>query len=209
MKNGQPKSQSFKKLLGGSLCLDFVNTVDWRGRPEPEETLHTYHDLIRWCRYVNILKQKDAETLSYQAKKYPSEARKALASAKNMREILYSILFSIADEKAPEHTDLADFNAYLSRAGVQSKIVWMEERFSWQPDDNKTALDWMIYPIIRSAAELLVSDDVKKVKGCGDRECGWLFLDTSRNQSRRWCDMKDCGNRAKARRFYRRKKGES
>jgi predicted RNA-binding Zn ribbon-like protein len=66
-------------------------------------------------------------------------------------------------------------------------------------------LDWILNPLIRSAADLLVSDELKRVKRCGDPACGWLFLDTSRNKSRRWCDMSDCGNRAKASRFYKKK----
>ena len=89
---------------------------------------------------------------------------------------------------------------------AQSQIVKTQVGFSWKSFGDKNSLDWMINPIIRSAADLLVSDELKRVKKCADPQCGWLFLDVSRNKSRRWCNMKDCGNRAKARRFYKRKK---
>jgi predicted RNA-binding Zn ribbon-like protein len=88
-----------------------------------------------------------------------------------------------------------------------SKIIKSKDGFAWNPTGNKTKLDWVLNPIIRSAADLLVSDELKKVKVCSDRACGWLFLDVSRNQSRPWCDMQDCGNRAKAGRFYQKKAG--
>jgi predicted RNA-binding Zn ribbon-like protein len=64
----------------------------------------------------------------------------------------------------------------------------------------------MLWPIVDAAADLLVRGEPERIKTCGSATCGWLFLDLSRNRSRRWCDMKDCGNRAKARRHYARRK---
>jgi predicted RNA-binding Zn ribbon-like protein len=90
-----------------------------------------------------------------------------------------------------------------------SRIVRAKEGFSWNTTGNKARLDWILNPIIRSAAEVLVSDEMKHIKSCADPACGWLFLDISRNKRRRWCDMQDCGNRAKASRFYKNKQGRS
>jgi predicted RNA-binding Zn ribbon-like protein len=86
-----------------------------------------------------------------------------------------------------------------------SQIVKTKDGYAWDAAGNKTQLDWILNPIIRSAADVLLSDDLRRIKACADPACGWLFIDVSRNQSRRWCDMKDCGNRAKATRFYQKK----
>ena len=77
---------------------------------------------------------------------------------------------------------------------------------NWTYTFEERKLDQMLWPIIRSAAELLTSDKLDRVCECPGENCGWLFIDMSRNRSRRWCDMKDCGNRAKARRHYRKTK---
>ncbi|NIO48430.1 MAG: hypothetical protein GTN73_03175 [Candidatus Aminicenantes bacterium] len=197
---------NLKELLGRRLCLDFINTLSWRGRQKPEELLHTYRDLVDWSRYENILTDQDAEILARQAERHPSEAKKAISSALKLREAVYSIFSSIAEGAALPKKDLSIFNRYLSRVMMHSKIIETQDGFSWETGGDKNKLDWMLNPITRSAAELLVSDEARKVKECRDNACRWLFLDSSRNQSRRWCAMKDCGNRAKARRFYKRKK---
>ena len=88
----------------------------------------------------------------------------------------------------------------------KSKITKIKDGYTWDVIGNKMNLDWILNPITRSAADVLVSNELNKVKACADLACGWLFMDVSRNQSRRWCDMKDCGNRAKASRFYNKKR---
>ena len=86
---------------------------------------------------------------------------------------------------------------------AKSSIVRVGERFAWDWTPEN-ALDRVLWPVVRDAAELLSGEDLDRVGRCADANCGWLFLDTSRNHSRRWCSMKDCGNRAKARRHYQR-----
>jgi predicted RNA-binding Zn ribbon-like protein len=100
-------------------------------------------------------------------------------------------------------------NKRLSKAMSHARIIPSETGFSWDFHDSTDALDGILNPIIRSAVDLLVSEHVKKLKTCADPTCGWVFLDKSRNNSRRWCDMKDCGNRAKAKRFYQLKRTQS
>lgn len=200
------REEKFKNLLGERLCLDFVNTVSWRGKDESKDFFVTYTDLLIWSRYVNIITDKDFNSLQKRAEKYPDEANKALKRAIELREASYA-LFSAGEEgNTPLKSNLLTFNNFLSRAMSHSQIIQTYDGFVWSTDDDKNSLDWMLNPVIRSTAELLVSSEIGKVKTCGDNECGWIFLDSSRNQSRRWCDMKDCGNRAKARRFYRKKK---
>lgn len=193
------------ELLGGKLCLDFVNTVDWRGRKSPQEFLNTYHDFVTWSRHVGLIKDREAKILIQKTDKHPSEAERILSRAIELRETIYRLFSSIAEGISASKKDLTTFNKYLSNTMRQSRIVETEDGLTWDSDGNKDKLDWILNPIIRSTTDLLVSDDLKRVKRCADYTCGWLFLDNSRNKSRRWCDMKDCGNRAKASRFYKRK----
>ncbi|NIM90174.1 MAG: hypothetical protein GTO17_04420 [Candidatus Aminicenantes bacterium] len=192
------------ELLGGRLCLDFVNTVDWRGREIPQEYLYTYQDLIAWSRHVGLIKNREAKMLKQQADLHPLEAEKVLIRAVGLRETIYRLFSSTAEGVTASSKDLAAFNKYLSTTMRQSRIIKTIDGFIWDSDGNKDELDWILNPIVRSAADLLVSGDFKRVKRCADSSCGWVFLDKSRNKSRRWCDMKDCGNRAKASRFYKR-----
>ena len=193
------------ELLGGRLCLDFVNTVDWRGRKRPQEFLNTYLDLITWSLHVGLITDREAQLLKQKIDKNPSEAERILSRAIVLRETIYRLFSSIAEGLTASKKDLTMFNKYLSNTMKQSRVVESEDGLTWDSEGNKDKLDWILNPIIRSAADLLVSDDLKRVKRCADYACGWLFFDNSRNRSRRWCDMKDCGNRAKASRFYKRK----
>lgn len=193
------------ELLGGKLCLDFVNTVDWRGAEIPQEFLNSYSDLIRWSRHVGLITNREGQILIQKANQRPSEAENVLARAIELRETNYRLFYSIAEGTSPSKKDLTGFNKYLSHTMKQSGIIETKDGLTWDSAGNKDKLDWILNPIVRSAADLLVSGDLERVKRCADFSCGWLFLDVSRNKSRRWCDMKDCGNRAKASRFYKRK----
>ena len=193
-------------LIGGRLCLDFANTVDWHASERPGENLKTFDDLLKWGQHVGIMTKRDARTLGYMGANSPSEAEMVLKQAVDLRETIYRIFSAVTAGSLPSDEDLATFNENLSRASLRSRMVKTRDGLSWDWSGGKDTLDWMLNPVIRSAADLLVSDDLKRVKRCADPQCGWLFLDGSRNKSRRWCDMKDCGNRAKASRFYQRKK---
>lgn len=199
-------------LLGGRLCLDFVNTVEWWGKEGPFEYLKTTHDLIAWGRHADILNDKEAKILSQKADEYRSEADRVLNRGIKLRENIYHLFSAIAAGNKPAAKTLIIFNKHLAGTMRSVRILEGQKGFHWDATGDKNKLDWFLNPIIYSAADLLVSDELKKVKSCFNPFCGWLFLDSSRNRSRRWCDMKDCGNRAKANRFYNKKqknKGQS
>ncbi len=192
-------------LVGGLLCLDFVNTVDWRGRENPVEFLNEYGDIVRWSRHAGVLKPNEVKQLNQAALKNPLKAETVLNYAISLRETLYRIFTSLFKEKAPKNKDLTMFNEALSQTMAQMKIIRTNSGFSWKSCSPKDNMNKLLVPIVRSAVDLLVSDQSKRIKRCADSGCNWLFLDTSRNRSRRWCDMTDCGNREKASRFYKRK----
>jgi len=193
-------------LRGGNLCLNFVNTVDWRGGSKSSEYLNTFHDAVIWGRHVGILTDHDVQKLLRKAEECPVKAERVLRQTINLREALYRIFISVIQEIVPEEKDLATFNENFSKTMAHSRIVKTETGFLWDSSGDKERLDWMLNPILHSAADLLISDELKRIKQCNNPKCDWFFLDKSRNRSRNWCDMKVCGNRAKARRFYRRKK---
>ena len=193
------------KRVGGRLCLDFMNTVPGRGGADLGEYFNRYQDLVAWSRHVGTITHREAKTLSLIATQLPPEAKAAHGRAIELREIIYGIFSCIVEGESPTEKDLKAFNDYLSRTMRQSRIIKTKDGLFWDSNGDKKQLDWILNPIVRSAADLLVSDETKKIKSCSDPKCGWLFLDISRNQSRRWCDMKDCGNRAKASRFYKKK----
>jgi len=191
------------------LCLDFINTLDWRGTERPVEFLNTYQDLVVWSRYVGICTSGEARELAKTAKDREAQARQVRQRAIGLRETIYRIFSASSQNKNPSKQDLTGFNQQLSASMQTSQIIRIKDGYSWDTTGDKTRLDWIFNPIVRSAAKLLVSAELQNIKSCADPACGWLFLDTSRNKRRRWCDMQDCGNRAKASRFYKKTQGRS
>ena len=191
------------KLLGGRLCLDFANTADWHKTAHPEERLHTYRDLVHWARHAGAIPHDAVGPLLAEAARRPQEAAAALESAITLREAIYRIFVAVAEGAAAARADLATLNAALATALAHARLEATSGGYAWGWAAS-ASLDRPLWPVARSAAELLTSPELGRVRQCADAGCGWLFLDGSRNRSRRWCDMRDCGNRAKARRHYQR-----
>ena len=191
------------QLLGGALCLDFANTVGDHKSGEPSEHLASYADLVAWSQHAGILTNHAAQEMLGDAAQHPTIANNVFQRALVLREAIYRLLTAIVEGQAHKPADLDLLNGALADGLVHSRIIATKEGFQWDWTDEKS-LDRMVWLIARSAADLLTSEDLDRVRQCGDEECGWLFLDATKNRSRRWCDMNDCGNRAKARRYYER-----
>jgi predicted RNA-binding Zn ribbon-like protein len=197
------------ELVGGRLCLDFVNTLNGsRETGETEEKLLTYADLISWSRQAGVIASREARSLLREAARRPEAASEVVACAVALREAIYGIFYSTAHERTPSKKDMSVLNSALSEAMTHSEIVRTPEGFQWhlRSSGDDKALDRVLWPVARSAAELLTSTDVGRARVCEASDCTWLFMDVSKNRSRRWCDMKYCGNRAKSRRHYERKR---
>ena len=191
-------------LLGGRLCLDFANTADWHASESPVELLHTYTDLIDWSVHAGILTSEDAEQVRELASEHPVEAQEALTLARELREALFRLFAAVARGTGISPADLDLLNDVLAAALTHRGIINQGADFAWRWHGLGGALDGMLWPVALSAAELLAAPDRARVGVCADERCGWLFLDTSKSGRRRWCSMEGCGNRAKARRHYRR-----
>jgi predicted RNA-binding Zn ribbon-like protein len=188
-------------LLGGELCLDFVNTVEPRGADQPQEFVVTYSDLVAWSHHAGVV-TAEAEHLLHAATAHQAEAEAVHRRAIALRETLHRVFLSIVEGQPSMARDLEPFNAALASALSYLRIVPLQVGFAWDWHVQDGDLDRMLWPIVRSAAELLTNGPLDRLKQCAG--CGWLFLDGSRNRTRRWCDMRVCGNRAKARRHYQR-----
>ncbi|HYX51041.1 MAG TPA: ABATE domain-containing protein [Ktedonobacteraceae bacterium] len=196
-------------LTGGLLCLDFANTVDDRTETHPQELLVNFEDLVSWSRQAQVLTEQEAQRLLEKATQHPSEATRVLQRAVEVREAIFRIFKAVAEDETPEEGDLVILSTMVAEAQKHARIVPGTNGFRWDWVDKPDELDCMIWPIVRSAADYLISDDLDTVRVCASDSCNWLFIDTSKNHSRRWCNMKSCGNREKARRFYTRKKSSS
>jgi predicted RNA-binding Zn ribbon-like protein len=186
------------------LCLEFANTANWHASEHPVEELNSYADLVAWARRVGLLSEDEAQIQLEKVAHRPADGAVILEKAIELREVMYRIFSAVADGRPVEAADISLLNQWLKQAQGRLQVVVTDGGFSWQWDDQGTSLEQVLWPIVQSAAELLVSEDLARVKECADdRGCGWLFVDTSRNQSRRWCSMESCGNRAKVRRHRR------
>jgi predicted RNA-binding Zn ribbon-like protein len=192
-------------LTGGHPALDFANTVDDRPADHPEEHLIGYADLVAWGRQAGVLTDEQAGQLLGEAARHPARAAAVLRRAIELREAIYRILLAAANEARPASEDLDILNDALADAMARARIAPSDDGFAWGWADEG-ALDQMLWPVARAAADLLTSDQLARVRLCSAHDCNWLFMDASRNGSRRWCNMQSCGNRAKARRFQQRQR---
>lgn len=187
------------------LCLDFANTMGDHASAQPHETLRSYDDLLCWARRAGLATEREAQALRRAAAERPAEARLALARAVALREAIYRIFIALIHHHAPAAADLDTLNAALSQSVSGPRVTMTGGAFAWEWPLDRASLDWPSRAAALSAAELLTSEERDRAGQCaGDDGCGWLFLDTSRNRSRRWCSMESCGNRAKQRRHTQR-----
>jgi predicted RNA-binding Zn ribbon-like protein len=190
--------------MGGPVCLDFINTLDDRPMPEHKELLATYFDLISFAADATILSEVQLKELISRSTLNPSQGDRALRIAIQMRETMYAVFWAIVKRKQVPSAQLRTLNQYVETAAQHFRLVPGRGHFEWRIDSESAGLEAPLWPIARSAAELLASDQLQYVRACASKTCEWLFLDESKNHARRWCDMTKCGNRAKVKRFYTR-----
>lgn len=195
------------ELNAGRLCLDFTNTVQARPLSEKVDLIESYGDLVAWAHQATILTPAEAVALAETARQQPRASGDALAQAVSLREALYGLFSARAAGLPAPVPDLQTVNKAIgramSRAGVRPAVGG---GFEWGWPDAPLAVDRVAWWVARSAADLLTSEDLTGVRECAGYDCGRLFMDGTKNRSRRWCDMASCGNRAKGRRHYERRK---
>jgi predicted RNA-binding Zn ribbon-like protein len=203
------------ELVAGAVCLDFVNTLDDRFASEPKELLKSYLDLARFGEDAGIVDESVVDRLFERSQTSPEEAQKALRWGIQLREAMYAVFLAVATGKPVPRPPLVILNQFIQGAAQHAQLVpdrgvgtavKANAPFAWRFDALPSGFDDPLWPIARSAADLLASDQLAYVRMCASKTCQWFFLDTSKNHKRRWCDMTKCGNREKFRAFYTRNK---
>lgn len=198
-------------LCGGHPALDFVNSLDDRFDPAgSKELLTDYGALLRFAGETGLLNLPQARGLAKAVSR--AAATRVLRSARELREAMAAVLYVEADQRVPAAADIemlerrfheAEWPRHLqwvtADSGVHASLQWQ-----WRGDQVKSA-GFPVWLIAQAASQLMLSDALGRVRACEAESCRWLFLDTSKNHTRRWCNMKICGNRAKARRFQERR----
>lgn len=184
------------EFLAGNLALDFTNTVHSHGADDPRDDMKALPDLLAWGHQAGLLRQAE---LRRPGPGLQHDFQRALVQ----REVFYEIFAAIAARGEANGQDLQRLALYFRAAMSHTTIERSGEHYQlgW---GGARPLERMLYELTRSAVNLLFSGKLGRVRQCAGETCSWLFLDTSRNGTRRWCDMRACGNRAKVRRFRRR-----
>ena len=187
-----------------SLSIDFANTRYWRGTDAPTETFAKLDDVLAWCR--DTAKIPAAMIDGFRVRCLQDEEA-ALAGAIALRELLYRLYLAHAQGAEPDGQDLAALREYLGAAAPRNELSRVDVRYGWAVDGQYCSLAGLLSPVLWSATDLLGGTRLSKLKRCANDQCKWLFVDDSKNGSRRWCSMSACGNRAKAHRHYHAKSG--
>jgi predicted RNA-binding Zn ribbon-like protein len=192
------------KYVGGDPAVDLVNTVDWTRQGPVDDRLTSYERLTQWAEGAGLITARLGDTLRARADERPREAERAHRGALELRWTLRQIFTAIAHEKSPPAPAIEELNERVSLAMARLQLASGRGKESnamrWSWAGAGEHLDSVLWPVVRSAAELLVSNDALRIDECGAEDCGWQFVDRSRNGLRRWCQMEVCGTREKSRR---------
>ncbi len=193
----------------GDLCLDFANTMSNHAGDHPEENLKGYTDLIAWGEGAGLVTPESAARLFDRSVALPEDAERIYGAAIQVREALYHIFSNRYAGRTIPGPDLEVLNSLVQEAMGHLRLTPADGEFRWEWLPGIQEANLILWSVARAAAELLTSDHVLRVRECeDDRGCGYLFIDQSKNHSRRWCSMESCGNRAKARRHYSKNQGD-
>jgi len=197
-------------FIAGDLSLDFVNTVDWTSRGPARDRLGSYGRVIEWAMAAEILDERSASRLERRAFMRQRDASAALETARALRWTLRRLVSAIAENDravASVRLPLDELNAFVADVYAHTRLTIPSAQrgtrsspltFTWSDDADR--LDLPLWHIVRSAAGLLTSSDAERLRVCAGGDCGWVYVDRSRNGLRRWCEMSTCGTAEKTRR---------
>jgi predicted RNA-binding Zn ribbon-like protein len=210
-KGSSPPAPSARNLetlewVGGHLALDFANSVGAVNSGHPENYLHGYDDLLDWCQKADLIgpiSRRNLSVGSAQAKATAFRESEALNAS------LRALFRAAARHEPLPQASLDHLNTLVHKTATWRRIAACDD------DGRKVSCGWdfegappvaVLGPIVWRAVELLESGQMDRIKECPADDCGWVFLDTSKNRSRQWCSMQSCGNLSKVRRFRDRQK---
>jgi len=188
------------QLIAAHPALDFINTLDWRFREEgPEELIKSYDDLLRFAGQSKLLTPKQSRQLMRTVDS--GTGGRVLNNCIELREVMAEVFYVGLDVRIPSAASVRKLEQYFKVVHARQTLYWEDSRLAWEWSEMAGEAEFPLWLLSLSASELMTSPEMYSVRACDSPECRWLFMDTSKNHTRRWCDMKVCGNRMKARRF--------
>jgi len=195
------------ELIAGHPALDLINTLDWRFReePPPEELLNDFDDLAHFVEQSGLMSNVQVRRMLRNVS--ANKGGQVIESVRELREAAARVLYAVLDGKDPSASSVKLLERYFREARESQHLHWNGNKLAWELTQSPAPAELLLWLLSLRAAELMTSDEMHSLRECGNAECRWLFLDTSKNHTRRWCDMKICGNRMKARRFKAQHRG--
>ena len=201
----QPSHNLSFDLTAGCLCLDFANTVDKRLSSNPEDKLSGYEELVTFGIQTGVFSHFESRKLLREGRQDKSQATRLFRQAVDLREMVFRMLAAVAAGREVSEADAGTLNNALKKLNAGSLVVPGPGQVAWRWVEKSTGVDRLLGRIVRSAVEVLTSDDIERVKRCAAEKCCWLFMDRSRSRNRRWCEMRTCGSQHKSKAYYKRK----
>jgi predicted RNA-binding Zn ribbon-like protein len=195
----KPYGETFR-CPGGELCLDFCNTGQGARGSRREEWITDYGEFLAWLHAAGALSARQAAALRGAAERAPEAAHRAWARAITFREALARLLIANAQRRKPSADDMQAIESEYARTARYARLATDGQGYRWAIDSDADELDVALRPIVQSALSLMTSPSMARLRRCGNATCYWLFIDETKNCSRRWCEMASCGNLMKVRR---------
>jgi predicted RNA-binding Zn ribbon-like protein len=189
-------------LVAGHLVLDFVNTVEYRGRKEPLDRLTGFSDLIEWCSVAGLLSRNEKIVLSRPAVERSQEAASAFRNARALREHLRILLDPKRRKTRAFERSLAALQSFEDK--LRLRIRYDRKPGTFCLDVPVSTPKDVVSRLLDRAGRFLVDSQKLRVRQCNGPNCDWLFMDTSKAGRRRWCQPETCGNMMRVRRFRER-----
>ena len=193
------------KYVGGDASIDLVNTVDWTTRGPAEDRLTDYERLTRWAEGAGMISPRHGARLRTLAVAHPRLAERSYRDALALRWQLRRLFTAVhRGERLEGSAALEELNESMRVAFGQMELIApmratdaVPLQWSWRESSER--LDAVLWPVSRAAAELLASDEATRIRECAGDECGWMYVDRSRNGLRRWCQREVCGTKETSR----------
>jgi predicted RNA-binding Zn ribbon-like protein len=201
-----PSRAASLDLVGGALALDFTNTSSGRGSPSHQEHLRDFDTLVQWVEHARVATPPNCLVMRKEAARNPERAAAIFARALAVRELIWGIGGAFAEGRQITQALRDELVEVHARCLACAEIKAHDQAFIWAWDPRRDLEAAILGPITLSALSLLMEKDFSRTKRCEGKECGWLFFDATKNKSRRWCEMRVCGNRAKVRAARQRKR---
>jgi predicted RNA-binding Zn ribbon-like protein len=203
---GQASRAGTLTLVGGELAFNFTNTTSGRGGARHLEHLGSPEDVAVWAHHAKIIGKKNARDLQRRFGNSPGLAEQLQRRALELRDVVFRLGAALAAGKPTRSEDVDRLTCIHAQCVRVGRLRRIKGHYGWTWNIDEYPVEAILGPIVLSALSVVCQADLSRIKQCPGRDCGWLFVDATKNQNRRWCEMEVCGNRAKQRRLRERRR---